>query len=59
MCSRNNDAAMLVDGYIININVTGGVGDLRHIEPVKSIASLSDQQNVLKPPYLIELTQLR
>jgi hypothetical protein len=53
-----NDAAMLVDGNIVNIYIAGDVRHLRHIETIETVALLARRQHVVELPELVERTQI-
>ena len=53
-----NNAAMFVDRDVMNIDIAGDVGYLRHIEAIKAVALLPGRQHILKLPGLIKRAQI-
>lgn len=43
----------MVKGYVVDIEVAGGVGDLGHKEPVAPLVKLVRPEQVFKPPKLV------
>jgi hypothetical protein len=47
----------VVDGYVVDIEIAGGVGQLRHIEPIVSLVEFARPEQVLETPELVERAQ--
>ena len=48
---------MCVDGDVVDIEVAGRVGHLRHVEPVVSLVELAGLEQVLETPELVKRAQ--
>ena len=56
-CGDEHRAAGVVDGHVVDIEVAGGVGHLRHIEPIVSLVEFARPEQVLETPELVERAQ--